>query len=74
MDKIVAIMMLVLMSIISISIVINSAGPSLDRTKAAVSVNEAENTMKFIDNAIKEVAAGGNGTKRALTVAAFGSF
>lgn len=74
MDKIVAIMMLVMISFVSMSIVLTTAGPSLDRTKAAVAIREAESSMKFLDNAVKEVADGGNGTKRMITVASFGTF
>lgn len=65
---------LVLIFVIAASVVINIGMPAIDEALKAARFNDAFNTMKFIDNAIREVAMEGKGAKRLIKFPSPGDF
>jgi len=54
--------------VVSIGAILLVANPEINRAKAGMSINEAKQNMKIIDDTIRQVASEGTGALRSLTL------
>lgn len=65
---------LVLVFVIAVGVVLNVGLPAVDMATATAKFNDALNTIKLVDNAIREVALEGAGAKRLIKFPSPGEF
>ena len=74
MNPILSLVLVMVMVLTAIAMVLTVGIPLIDTTVNTENVKQAENTLKFLDNYIQDVASEGKGAKRVLKFSSPGEF
>lgn len=67
-SPLISMVMVIAFSIVGIVLVLNTINPTIEKTKDATIISEAQQNLQLLNSIIKEVASEANGSKRTITI------